>query len=113
MKSLSKLFDDTKPEITALHITRDLNFDKKLKQAGYLKTIKSKIDNPNLKINILVTREETSISNSIRTLAIGEDADLIAILNEQNNFMGSVIKESVTNDLAINSEIPLMVFSVA
>jgi nucleotide-binding universal stress UspA family protein len=113
MKSLSELFDDKNPEITALHITRDLNFDKKLKQAGYLKTIKSKVHNPNLKINIMVTREKASIPNNILSLAVGNDADLIAILKEPGNFVGTLLKTSITHELATRSAIPLMVYSVA
>lgn len=113
MKRLSALFDDNKPEITALHITRDLNFEKKLKQAGYLKMIKSRVKNSNLKINTLVTREKTNIPNSIHAMAIGKDADLIAILREEKNLIDTVLKKGVTKNLAARSELPLMVFSVA
>lgn len=113
MKSLSELFDGNKPEIIALHVTRDLNFEKKLKQAGYLKTIKSKVNNDNLKINTLVTRGKINIPSYIHAMAVDRDADLIAVLKEEKHFIGSVLKQGVTNDLAVRSEIPLMVFSVA
>jgi nucleotide-binding universal stress UspA family protein len=110
MKKLSGLFASTNPEITALHITRDLDFDKKLKQAGYLKTIRSKVHNPNLKIDIMVTRERSNIPNNILSLAIENDADLIAMLKVQNSLVGTRLKESITHELATKSAIPLVLY---
>lgn len=113
LSRLSRLFDKHKTEITAMHITEDLNFEKQLKKAGYLKRIKSEIQNKNLNVNTRVAGERTSISKNIRSAAIDKDADLITVLNERPpNFPKRARKPGVTDALVYESELPLMVFSL-
>jgi nucleotide-binding universal stress UspA family protein len=113
LNKISILFDKHKTEISVLHITEDLKFEEKLKQAGYLKTIKSKIHNKNLHVDTMVTNGKSSIPNHLRSFAIDRDADIIAVLNRRTNFLEGVIQPSVTDELITTSELPLMVFSLA
>jgi nucleotide-binding universal stress UspA family protein len=112
LKKLSELFDKENTEINVLHITDDSNFEKKLIEAGYAKTVSSKIKNKNLNISTMIAREKASISNHIQAYANDQDADIIAILKKRTDFLERETQRSVSDELVTDSELPLMVFPV-
>jgi nucleotide-binding universal stress UspA family protein len=111
LRKLTDLFEPAQTEITVLHITEDLDFEKKLKQAGYLKLIRTKTKNENIQINTAVTRKKSDISNILRSFATHIEADIIAVMREQKSLLERLLHTGVTDKLAAESELPLMVFS--
>jgi nucleotide-binding universal stress UspA family protein len=110
LKNLTGLFDPHKTEITALHITEDLELEKKLKQAGFLKLVRSETHNENIKINTQLNMGKADISNLLRSFAFDMEADLMVVLREEKSFLEKLLRQDVIEKLARESELPLMIF---
>ena len=110
LKKLTGQFNPNKTEITALHITEDLELEKKLKQAGFLKLVRSETRNDNIRINTQLTMGKADISNLLRSFAVDMEADLLVVLREEKSFLEKLLRQDVIEKLARESELPLMIF---
>ena len=111
INNLSEIFKHNNTEIIALHVTEDLEFGKKIKHPKYLKRLKNETNVNNLKINAIFTKKRLNRTNLIHSFAIDKDADMIAVLSENEKVAGEKLRPDVLHRLAAKSELPLMVYS--
>ena len=110
LKKLSGIFGKNETEIIALHITDDLDFEEKIKQAGYEQVVRNSTGNSTVNINTLVTRDKTNIANNLRSYAFEKNADMIAVLMENKSILEEILQPDIISDLTAEAELPLMIF---
>lgn len=111
MKELSKLAKLSSARIIALHISKNLDFGEKIKNAGYKDLLLKKVGYKNIEASALKLSEKQSLAESIHEYAAKNDAGLLVTLKENKKFIDRLFKSSTTKKLVAESDIPLLVFS--
>ena len=94
-------------EIIALHVTKDINFQLKVKQKGFQSLVKEKIDYDNISIFSIASSHGIT---RINEFAMESGADLIVILKENRSLLEKLFTKSTTRQLTIETSLPLLVF---
>ncbi len=110
LKKLSHIFVREDTMIEALHVTDDLDFEAKIKQAGYLQVVRTQTINPNIDISTLVVKDKSVIGDGLQSYAFDRDADLIVILMEKQNLIEHILQPETINIVAAESRLPVMIF---
>jgi nucleotide-binding universal stress UspA family protein len=110
LKKLSKIFGSRDVRIEALHVTDDLDFEAKIKQAGYQQVVRTATANKNIDISTLVVRNKSDVADGLQSYAFDRNADLIAILMEKQNLIERILQPETINNVAADSRLPVMIF---
>ncbi|MDT8394030.1 MAG: universal stress protein [Bacteroidales bacterium] len=111
MKELSRLAKLSSARIIALHISKNLDFGEKIKNAGYKDLLMKKVGYKNIEASALKLSDKQSLAESIHEYAAKNDAGLLVTLKENKKFIDRLFKSSTTKKLVAESDIPLLVFS--
>jgi nucleotide-binding universal stress UspA family protein len=107
MKKLSELASIYDAEITALHITRDKDFDDRLKSGGFSDTLKKEAGYKKLLLKLV---EGKDAADEIIKYSRENNMDLIALLKENKGFLKEIFSGSSTREVLHEAKIPVLVF---
>jgi len=112
IKGLTKLIKITQvfsPVITALHVTDSVDFEQKVKKAGFLEMLKEKIGYDNLKVKMLNEKDD-DIVTKLNDYANHINANLIVLLRENKSFFERLFTKDQTKKIVKKTNMPLLVF---
>lgn len=104
---LAKPFD---PEITAMHVSNDDEFEKKLQNEGFASILEKKAGYSKVSVEMISDREEKDGVESLLNEAEKAQVNLIVVLKENRNFFERLFKSSFTAKLIERTHLPILVF---
>jgi len=113
LKNLIELAKPYDPEIKALHISNDDEFEKKLKSEGFAKILSEKTGYNKISVKMIADEDGKDAIESLVNEAEKEKANLIVVLKENENFFERLFKSSFTTELVKRTQLPIMVFHMA
>ncbi|MFN2396918.1 MAG: universal stress protein [Bacteroidales bacterium] len=113
ISTLKKLIGLTKPfnpEILALHISNDDEFEKKLKSKGFAEILGEKTGYNKVTVKMIADKDRKDAVESLVSEAEKAKANLIVVLKENRNFFEHLFKSSFTAELVKKTQLPILVF---
>lgn len=110
LKKLIGALEPFLPQITALHVTDDVDFDMKLKQAGFQKMIQEEMGNDRVRVETLAEDEGEDLAKAINDYCRKSGTDLLVLLKENDGFLKRIFTESLTEKTLKQAQLPLLVF---
>lgn len=113
--TLKKLIDLTyfnSPKITAIHITDNVDFDLRIKNAGFQKMLESKVEYENIEVKALVENHGDDMVGLINTYAARTSANLIVVLKDNRRFLERLFYPSSSEMIIGEANRPVLVFHV-
>ena len=107
LKKLSEMLAPFKAEITALHITDNLDLEEKLKSHGYESSLLKKIGYDRIRFAI---RKDKKVPRGIMDYAKSGKYDMIVVLKENRSFLERIFGSSDSNKILAKAETPVMVY---
>lgn len=97
-------------QIEALHITDDIDFDEKVKKAGFQKMLETKTGYQQISLTTLRDQKGHDMTGLINSYASRTKTDLIAVLKENKNFLERIFHPSSSEKIVEESDITILVF---
>ena len=110
LKRLIELANPFDPEILALHISNDDEFERKLKNEGFAVMLSEKAGYDKVSVKMIENEEGKDAAESLVNEAENSKADLIVVLKENRNFFERLFKSSFTAKLIERTQLPILVF---
>ncbi len=110
MKRLIRLTLPFSPEIEALHITDSVDFDEKVKKAGFQKMLETRTGYRQISLTTLMEHNGHNMTELINSYASRTKTDLIVVLKENKNFLERIFRPSHSEKMVEESEKPILVF---
>jgi hypothetical protein len=111
LKNLTTLAEPYTPNITALHITDSIDFEEKVKKAGFLEMVKKRTSNELLSVKVLRENNTYNTSEIINDYALRIKANLIVVLKENKSFFEQIFKTDSTKEIIEISNLPILVYN--
>jgi nucleotide-binding universal stress UspA family protein len=111
--TIKKVIDLThfvSPEITALHITKNSDFESRIKNAGFQKELKFKTGYDDLTVKALVEKNGTGIPDMIGEFAAQDRSGLIVVLKDNKQFFERIFNPSTSNKIVHDTGYPVLVY---
>jgi nucleotide-binding universal stress UspA family protein len=112
LEKLIRLTYFESPKITALHITDNVDFDLRIKNAGFQKMLESKLGYENIEVKALVENQGDDMVSLINDYAARISADLIVVLKENRRFLERLFRPSSSEKIIEEASRPVLVFHV-
>lgn len=109
LKNLSAFAKKFNADITALHVTDNLDFEEKVKNMGFKNMLKEKTNYP-INVQVLVEENNEDPSEMINSFAKSADADIIVMLKQNKSFFERVFKGSATKKLINKTDLPVLIY---
>lgn len=109
LRKLVKLFGNAEPQITALHITDNVDFEERIMKEGFSRVIEQ-TGYEKMDIKILGNKTNADVPEIIDGYASLIDADLIVVLKKNINFFEMIFNRGTTKKLINQTNIPIIVF---
>jgi len=110
LKRLIRLTRTYEPEITALHIVDNEDFEEKVRKAGFDEIIKQKTGSDRISVQTVADQEDLDVPEILNEFADRTDTDLVAVLKENRHFLERMFKGSFTRKLIKQAQRPVLVF---
>jgi nucleotide-binding universal stress UspA family protein len=110
MRNLASWVKKNNGRIIALHVTKNMDFDEKVKNKGFRDMLIDKVGYENIEVSTLQLGKDKSLSNMVNEFAKLNQADLIAVLKENKGFLERLFSKSSTRDIIGRSDFPVIVF---
>jgi len=114
--TLRRLIDLThlmSPKISALHITGSVDFDLRIKNAGFQKMLETKTEYSNISVKALVEKGGEDLVGLINSYAALNNADLIVVLKENKNFLDRIFNPSSSEKIILAADKPVLVYQTS
>ncbi|MDF1575842.1 MAG: universal stress protein [Bacteroidales bacterium] len=108
MNMLVDLLRVFKPDITALHVTEDLDFELRIKNAGFQKVLKDKINYSPISVKALVPQRGEDGMELVNSYAKRIQADLIVVLQENLSFLERLFRQDKAARLLEEANRPVL-----
>ncbi|MEA1896906.1 MAG: universal stress protein [Bacteroidota bacterium] len=111
--TLKKLIDLThfvSPQITALHIAENEDFNLRIKNVGFQKMLLAKTEYKKISVKALVENEGDDIVGLINKYAASYASDLIVLLKENQHFLDRLFKPSTTEKMIKKAKRPVLIY---
>jgi nucleotide-binding universal stress UspA family protein len=113
LKKLINLTHFVSPEITALHITGNPDFELRIKNAGFQKILQSKTGYDDLTVKALVEKNGGGIPEMISEFASQIQSKLIVVLKDNKQFFERVLNPDISNKIVQEAAYPVLVYHTA
>jgi nucleotide-binding universal stress UspA family protein len=110
LKKLVRTFGCYNPDITALHITNNVDFNEKVKKFGFQDLVTERTGYDRINVKTLSNKDEEDIVSIVNSYASLDNADLIVILKENRSFLSSIFEPDPTKKILAQSNIPVLVY---
>lgn len=110
LRRLIEMTHTFSPEIEALHISDNLDFDEKVKKAGFQQMLENKTGYQMISLNTLQERNGHDMPDLINSYASRTRTDLIVVLKENKNFLERIFNPSSSEKIMEESDKTILVF---
>jgi nucleotide-binding universal stress UspA family protein len=113
ISTLNKVIELThfvSPEITALHITKNPDFELRIKNAGFQKVVQNKTGYDDLTVKALVEKNGGGIPEMIGEFATKIQSNLIVVLKDNKQFFERVFSKGTSNRIVHDTDYPVLVY---
>jgi nucleotide-binding universal stress UspA family protein len=110
LKSLLETVKPFDPEITALHISNDDEFEKKLKSEGFAEMLCKETGSTKITVKMIADEDGNDAVEVLAGEAEKAKTNLIVVLKENKNFFERLFKSSFTAELVKQTQLPVLVF---
>ncbi len=110
LEKLISLFPHLTPNIMALHITDSVDFEERIKKAGFTDMIQSKTSYKKLTVKALYKSKDNKIVQLLNDFARNNSADLLVILKENKSFFEGIFKSDHTKGILKATQLPVLVY---
>lgn len=110
IKKLINLFQDLKPNVTALHITDSRDFNDRVKKEGFKEMLQEKVPYPSLIVKAIHRQNDDDVAQLLTDFAETNNTDLIVVLKQNKSFFERLFKANHTKEILKKSELPVLVF---
>jgi nucleotide-binding universal stress UspA family protein len=110
IRRLISLTDQLAPHITALHITDNVDFEQKIKTAGFQDMVEKKTEYNNIDVEVLAENGGEEMSELLNRYAVHNNTDLMVVLKENRRFLERIFKPSSSEKIIKETKLPVLVF---
>lgn len=110
LKKLIELTGRFSPQITALHITDNSDFELRIKNAGFQKMIENKTGYKRIGAKAFIENKGDDMVKIINGYAARIDASLIVVLKENRSFLERIFSSDPTEELIEKASKPVLVY---
>ncbi|MFO7670158.1 MAG: universal stress protein [Bacteroidales bacterium] len=110
MKSVIATMKPFHPQLTALHLSKDLDFETKVKQEGFQHLLEEITDYEMIRFESLAEDEGEDMATSINNYYRTSGADLIVLLKENTGFLQQIFNVSPTFKILNQVELPVLLY---
>lgn len=110
LRKLAVLTRPYSPNITALHITDSVDFEEKVKKAGFLEMVKKRTLYEFLSVKVLRENKTHTTAELVNDYALRIKANLIVVLKENKSFLEQIFKTDSTKEIIEISNLPILVY---
>lgn len=110
LKRLINLTRSFAPEIEALHITDNLDFDERVRKTGFQQMLETRTGYQKISLTSLRYNNGHDITDLINSYASRTKTDLIVVLKENKNFLERIFHPSSSERMVEGAERPILVF---
>lgn len=113
IQTLTRLISLTKnysPDITALHVTDNLDFEIRVKKAGFVEMLKENTKYGPISIKNLVNNDQKALAELIVEYALQIKVDLIVILKENKSFLERMFIIDPAKEILEYTNLPVLIF---
>lgn len=110
LKKLITLTQHYSPVINVLHITNSVDFEEKVKKAGFLKILQKRTSYDHLLVKVLHENDSNDTAELLNDYASLIKADLIVVLKENKSFFERIFNSDPAGKIIKKSLFPVLVF---
>ncbi len=110
LKKLITTFPHYSPNITALHITDSIDFEERVKKAGFVEVLQKQTDYKPLKVRAIYQSKDDDLTEVINEYALKNGTDLLVLLKENKSFFERIYKTSQTKEILKSTNLPVLVY---
>jgi len=110
MRNLATQVKKNNGRIIALHVTKNMDFDEKVKNKGFRDMLIDKVGYKNIEVSTLQLGKNKSLAETVNEFASLNKADLIAVLKENKGFFEKLFSKSNTREIIGHSDFPILVY---
>ncbi len=110
IKNLIRLFPVYMPNIVALHITDSVDFEERVKKAGFVEMLRKQIDYEQLWVKAVYQSKHDDLNFLINEYALKTNSDLIVVLKENKSFFKRIFNTSHTKEILKTTQFPVLVY---
>ena len=110
LNRLSALIRRFSPNITALHITDNIDFEERVKRSGYLEMLKKETYYDRLSLKVISEGDIEDLTFALNEFAASRNADLIVILKENYSFFERIFKRDPAKKIVRKAMLPVLIF---
>ena len=111
LKSLVKTMQPFEPQVIALHITDDLDFDSKVKQKGFQEMIVEQTSYERIQVETLFENDSEDMAGMVHAYCDIAGADLIVMLQENRSFLQKLFTKSTAEKILSHIELPVLIYN--
>lgn len=97
--------------ITAVHISKDIDFEEKVKGSGFAEMIKKETGYEMISLKVLPETPGEPLVDELHNFALMMDADLIVMLRENRGFLDRLIHGSRSEKVAMKTQLPVLIYN--
>jgi len=110
LQHLDKLTQKCKPEIYAIHMTSEPDFDKRIEVEGFQQKVEEQVGRDKIEVSLLADQGYSYITVLLAREAERMGANVIALQKENLNFFERIFHISFTSSLIETTRLPVLVF---
>ena len=110
LNRLIELMHAQNPEITALHVTDDVDFELRIKHAGFQKILEEKTHYARIKAKALVSQKSGDAMELVNSYANRIQADLVVVLQENLSFLERLFGHDQATRVLEEANRPVLLF---
>lgn len=110
IKKLIALMRHFSPVINVLHITDSVDFEVKVKKAGFLEILQSQVAYNHITVKALSDNVKSDITELLNGYAKLIKADLIVVTKENKNFFERIFQTDQANKIIKSASLPVLVY---
>jgi len=110
LRKLVGLLAGFSPNVTALHILDDLDFEAKIRRAGFKEMLRNQIGYEKLAVKSLDSKEDSDLGLLVNDFASLVNAKLIVVLKENKQFLERIFNQDNTKKIIREANIPVLIY---
>lgn len=110
MKKLIELTQEQEPEITALHVTEDVDFELRIKNAGFQKMLETKTGYDRITLRAMVPQQGEDAAELVNNYSERIHADLIVVLQENLSFLERLFGQDQASRVLEEANKPVLLY---
>lgn len=110
LKKLAEIATIFGAKIIALHITENIDFEERIRSAGYSDILEEKTGYGKIEMKLVAEEKGAGVAENILKFASESEADLIVLMKEDKSFMERIFTPSTTQRLTKHARLPMLVY---